>query len=121
MTLSDGAASRSARRSRPGADAIVPASRRGRQPGAPERLADIDVAEPGDQFLVEERGLERRAAAAQESGQHRAVERVAGRLDAEPGEKGMGVKVGRLGEQHEAEAARVVEDDAVRPAVAVPR
>ena len=42
------------------------------------------------------------------------LERVAGRLDAEPGEHRMLVQHRLLRKQHEAEAARIVEDDAGR-------
>ena len=51
---------------------------------------------------------------AQQIGEQRAVERVAGRLDAEIGEHRMTVELPFLGKQHEAEAPRIVEDDARR-------
>src|SRR5262249_41038126 len=54
-----------------------------RQPGAVERLADIDIAEPGDHALVEQRRFQTRVLAAAGLRQHRGVERVAERLGAE--------------------------------------
>ena len=50
-------------------------------------------------------------------GEHGAGERVAGRLDAEAPEMGMGLELGAGKQRHVAEAARVVEDDAQRPSV----
>ena len=48
-----------------------------------QRLADIDVAEPRDKPLVEQRGFQRRLLAGEEAAEHGAVERRAERLDAD--------------------------------------
>jgi len=54
-----------------------------RKPGAVQRLADINVAEPGDSALVEERALERRVRGGKKRGEPRGVEFGRQRLDAE--------------------------------------
>src|SRR3712207_8241472 len=53
----------------------------------------IDVAEPRDERLVHERGLERHLAVPEERPQRVTVQRVAGRLEPEPVQQRMG---GRL-------------------------
>ena len=81
-------------------------------PGSVQRLADIDVAEPGDDALVEKQALDRRPAARRERArQIGGVEPAAERLGAEALEPGMLIQ--RVGgdEVHVAEAARVVEGD----------
>ena len=49
-------------------------------PGAEQRLADIDVAQPGDDLLVQQRRLDRRALAGQRGGQAGRGERRVQRL-----------------------------------------
>src|SRR4051794_38503045 len=51
------------------------------KPRPEQRLADIDVSEPGDQALVEERRLERRPLAAKQPGDRLARQLVAERLE----------------------------------------
>ena len=67
----------------------------GREPRPVQRLADIDVAETGDDALVEERRLEGRLLALAGERQHRGVEGVAERLGAEPAEQRFGVELWR--------------------------
>jgi hypothetical protein len=50
----------------------------------PQRFVDIDVPEPCDRSLIEERNLDRRAAAFEPLGELADRERTAERLDAEP-------------------------------------
>ncbi len=83
-----------------------------RNPGAVQRLADIDIAEPGDHALIQQQGLDRRRPAAKGAGEKGGVERVAQRLDPEAVEQLVRVERRRRDEQHEAEAARVVVGDA---------
>ena len=96
----------------PAAVASVPGLAVRRQPRPPQRLADIDVAEAGDQPLVHERRLERRLAAGEQAGERGAAHLVAERLDAERGEMFRAVEPGARHQVHQAEAARIVEDDA---------
>ena len=84
----------------------------GRQTGPPQRLADIDIAEPGHQPLIHERGLQRRLASGEEAGKRGAGELVAERLDADRAEMRRGGNVGAGNQIHQAEAARIVEDHA---------
>src|SRR5579883_868424 len=82
------------------------------QPGPVQGFADIDVAEPGDEALVEQRRLERPFAAGEQAGKRGAVQIVAERLETEPFERrGVARLVERL-DPHRAEAARIVVDDA---------
>src|SRR4029077_19228397 len=48
-----------------------------REPRPVEALRDVDVAEPGDDALIEERRLDRRHPAGERCGEARPVERVA--------------------------------------------
>ena len=80
---------RSARRS--GRDRRSPAPRR--QPRAIERLADINIAEPGDDALVQQRRLEACLLAPAGAGQHGGVECIAERLGAESLEQRIGVEL----------------------------
>jgi hypothetical protein len=59
-----------------------------------QALGNIDVAEAGDQCLVEERRLQRRRLAGEEPGEQRAVERIAQRLDAQGAKQRVGRQVG---------------------------
>src|SRR5919199_3295575 len=94
----------------PGRDRAGAAQRR--QPSPPQRLAHIDVAEPSHEPLVHQRGLEARAPAAKGGDEPRSVERRRQRFDAEMPEQRMAVETGFVSQDHEAEAARVVVDDA---------
>jgi hypothetical protein len=50
----------------------------------PQRFVDIDVSKPCDRSLIEERSLDRRAAAFEALGEPADRERTPERLDAEP-------------------------------------
>ena len=91
--------------------AHAPGGRAGMDAGAPERLVDVDVPEPGHGALVEQRGLHGRLAAAQPLRQVARGEGVAERLGAEAGvEVRLGVE--RIGQQVPgAEAADVGVDE----------
>ena len=82
---------------------------RGRDPGAEQRLADIDVAEPGDDPLVEQRRLDRRHLAGERRGQIGAVEAGFERLRPHAGEQRMRRFLAALDVVDQAEAARIVE------------
>src|SRR5215207_9434656 len=82
------------------------------QPGPEQRLADIDVAEPGDQALIEERRLERRPLAPEKAGDRLPGEFVAERLEPEIAKMRRGVELGPGHEVHQPEPARVVVGDA---------
>lgn len=84
----------------------------GRQPGAMERLADIDIAEAGNEPLVEKGGFERRFLAAESLGQIGGVEFIAQGLDPDAGEQLVAFEPGFADEIHEAETARIGIDDA---------
>src|SRR6185295_3891272 len=58
----------------------VAAGAAGRDSGEIERIADVDVAEPGDDALVEQERLDRRGPAVERAGESGAVERRAERL-----------------------------------------
>src|SRR5215204_5426727 len=77
------------------------------QPGPEQRLADIDVAEPGDQALIEERRL-----APEKAGDRLPGEFVAERLEPEIAKMRRGVELGPGHEVHQPEPARVVVGDA---------
>ena len=49
-----------------------------------QRLADIDIAEPRDEPLIEQQRLDRRLPPAKGLGEKRRVERLVQRFDAEP-------------------------------------
>ena len=66
-------------------------------------LADIDVAEPGDDPLIQERRFEARLFAAAGSRQHRGIEGVAERFRTEPGQQRLFVELGARDELHRAE------------------
>ena len=75
-------------------------------------FADVDVAETGDQALVEKRGLQRCRFAGEQRGEVRSVETRPQRLDPHAREKWVGLDgIGRH-QIHEAEAAWIVVDDA---------
>ena len=110
------AADRSHQRLEP-LDAVAAAGERrrdalGRQGGAVQRLAGIDIAETGDHALVEQRRFERGLATVETGSQVLGIEVVAQRLRAEPGEE-LVVRCGRGVDQiHEPEAAGIGVDDA---------
>ena len=81
----------------------------GREPRAMQRLADVNVAEPGDDALVQQRRLQARLLALAGPRQHRGVEGVAERLGAEPVEQRLGIELCARHDLHRAEAARIVE------------
>src|ERR1700691_4169466 len=76
-----------------------------------QRLADIDVAEPGDDSLIEQRGFEAGLFSAAGLSEHRGVERVAERFGAQSRHQRLGIELGARDELHRAETARVVEGD----------
>ncbi len=76
-----------------------------------QRLADIDVAEPGNNALIHEERLEIGAAAMRALGQISRAEVLAERLHAETGEQRMRFQLRFRNEQHEAEPARIVVGD----------
>src|SRR5690606_29593370 len=85
---------------------------------AEQGLADVDVAEPGDDALVQQADLDVLLLAGEGLGQAGAGEGVAERLGTQAGEPRMGLdRVGR-DQAHEAEAAGVGEAEAGRGAVA---
>ncbi len=73
-----------------------------------ERLADVDVAQAGDQALIQEGGLERRDLVAETGARRRPRSGFAQGLDPHAGEVPAFRKRGRGYEVHEAEAADVV-------------
>src|SRR5262245_35003628 len=84
----------------------------GREPRAVECLADVYIAEPGDDLLIRQRGLQRGLLALARARQHAGVEFVAERLGTERAQQRLLVERGAGNELHHAEAARVVEGDA---------
>src|SRR5690606_11434898 len=95
-----------------GARASHRASEAARAEAGPEQaFGDVDVAEPGDDALVEKRGLQGRAPSGEPLLQHGARELVAERLRAELLEE-LVIEEPVVGDEvHRAEAARVVEAD----------
>jgi hypothetical protein len=79
---------------------------KGIEPRAPERLVDVDVPHPGKRPLVQERSLERRAAARQALAELRGREERVERLVADPGAE-VGLRLLRLEEQPGSEAPNV--------------
>src|SRR5262245_58190206 len=66
----------------------------GREPRAVERLADVNVAEPGHHLLVRQRRLERGLLALARTREHRGVEFVAERLGAERAQQRLVLELG---------------------------
>ena len=85
-----------------------------RKPGVVQRLARVDVANAGDEPLIEQQDLERDALSHARARQHQRVERVAERLRPHRAQR-LVVIVG-ANQIHQPEAARIVErhDDARR-------
>ncbi len=90
-------------------DAIVEAMRLRRKPRAKQRLADVDIAEPGDDALIQQRRLEACFLALAGARQHGGVEFITERLRAQSVEQRFGVELAPRHDLHEAEAARIVE------------
>src|SRR5262249_6449602 len=84
----------------------------GREPRAVERLADVNVAEPGHHLLVRQRGLERGLLALARAREYGGIEFVAERLGAERAQQRLALELGAGDELHHAEATRVVEGNA---------
>ena len=82
-----------------------------RQPGAEQRLAGIDVAEAGDDALIEQCRLDRRQLAGQRRTQVRTIETGLERLRAEPGKERVLRRLAALQIVDQAKAAGVVEAD----------
>lgn len=80
--------------------------------GAEERFADVDVAEAGDETLIEEERLGGGGAARKGGGEHGGVEIGAERFGADSGEERVGFGISGRDEIDRAEAAGVVEGDA---------
>ena len=72
-------------------------------------LADIDVAEPGDHALVEQRRLDRRRLAGEHGARRRRRETGIERLGPEPGEQRMRLRLAAAHQIEHAEAPRIVE------------
>src|SRR6185369_15190198 len=80
-----------------------------RESRAIESLADVDVAEPGNDALIGKRRLEGRLLSPASARQRRGAEGVAERLGAEPAQERLGLEVLPWHDLHRAEAARIVE------------
>ena len=78
---------------------------------AVQRLAHIDVAQPGHHALVRQRRLERGLLGSAGFRQHRAVERIAERLRAEQLDHRIARQRVARDQLHVAETARIVEGD----------
>jgi hypothetical protein len=112
-------------RAHPGRQVVEPARRRaalehqlprldiGPDMGTVQRLAHIDVAQPGDHSLVEQRRLDRRLLALEALSHLLGIEIVAQRLRAEPGEIGTLRLVTE--EIDEAKAPRIIVDQPQLP------
>src|SRR5690606_4121107 len=87
-----------------------------RDAGAEQGLADVDVAEAGDDALVQQADLDVLLLAAEGLGEVGAGEGVAERLWAQAGEPRMSLDLVARDQAHEAEAAGVGEADAGRGA-----
>ncbi len=83
-----------------------------REPCAPQCLAHVNVAQAGDYALIRKDRFERRGALREARRERLRRQLVAGRLEAEVGEHRMRVEILRRDQEHEAETARVVVDDA---------
>lgn len=81
-----------------------------RDAGPMERLADIDVAEPGDPALIEKGGFDRGASVCERRGEGWRVKSVAERFEAEFLQVRMARERPGLAKIHEAEPANVVVD-----------
>lgn len=81
---------------------------------APQRLADIYIAETGNVLLVKQRALQRLRLVPEAFGQIGGAEFVSCRLRAEIAEEGMGGEIGTSHHIHETETARIVIDDTTR-------
>lgn len=82
-------------------------------------LADIYIAEPGDDALIQQHGFERRSTVRKGGVEHRFVEPSAKRLETEMCQKPVVVPPAWFDQIHEAEAPGVGIADAGRPVLAV--
>src|SRR5258708_5272104 len=82
-----------------------------RQMRTKQRLADIDVAEPRDHALIEQRRLQAGLLVGAGARQHRRVEFVAERFGTEAAQERLPLQRMARNDLHVAEAARVVEDN----------
>src|SRR5262245_48359063 len=80
-----------------------------REAGAEQRLRGIDVADPGDDPLVEQGGLDGRALASECGGEDRPIEFGAQRLRPQALQQLVLRELRRLGQIHETEAPGIVE------------
>ena len=76
-----------------------------------QALADVDIAEPCDEPLVQKRCLEGCFSSAEQAGQAGSVEFIAERFEPQIAEKRMGAEIGSGDQIHEAEAAGIVVGD----------
>ena len=83
----------------------------GRQACTMQRFADIDIAEPCDDVLVEQCRLERRCLATEPLRQVVGIEGIAERLDPDPAQKLVGLSIVPRDEVHDAKAAGIGIDD----------
>src|SRR5580698_1727360 len=83
----------------------------GRDPRAPQGLADIDVAEPRDDALVEQGGFDRRLLVLEGLAKERRAEIGRQRLDPDALEQLVPADRGGVDQRHQSEAAVVVEYD----------
>src|SRR5689334_24273097 len=78
------------------------------EPGAKQSVADVDIAQAGDNTLVHQEGFKIRFSADRPVRQIGGIERLAERLDAEAAEEGVALEI-LLGDQgHVAKSAHVV-------------
>src|SRR6516162_45291 len=80
--------------------------------GAVQRLADIDVAEPGNDALIEQCRFQARLFAATGCRQHRGIKGIAEWLRTKPAQKRLTVELFARNKLHRTEAARIVEGHA---------
>src|ERR1700731_3332896 len=78
---------------------------------AMQRLTDVDVAEAGDDALIEQRCLQRRLLAGASGCERCRVELIAERFRTEPAQQRLAVERVTRNDLHEAEAPRVVEQN----------
>src|SRR3712207_741589 len=80
------------------------------EPRAPERLVRVDVPDAGDSALVEERALDRGAAARERAGEHCGRERPVERLAADPRVE-VRIELTRLEQNPDSEPSHIPIDD----------
>ena len=82
---------------------------RRRNAGAVQRFDDVDVAEPSDDALIQQRRFDRRLLVRERAFQIRLMKLIAERLRPHRLEEGMRVEFALRDQIHVAEAARIVE------------